>query len=155
VGQSRSNKSGGAGTNDEDEPALQVQRSKPQPSGSEYSDEPSLSTRILSARRGAEAVRVSSGSRSHSEDDGEATVRLSGRFVMRDSIPEDDSPINMSGDAIDGGNASTSVLAAMEVRYAPVQTDSFGGEIELLPLQIGSAASLTDLVASGVSPSDQ
>jgi hypothetical protein len=56
---------------------------------------------------------------------------------MRESIPEDGGSIDISGGEIDVGDASTSVLAAIEGRYAPVQTTNiYSEEIELLPLQL-------------------
>jgi hypothetical protein len=82
-------------------------------------------------------MRVSS--RSHSDDgDATVTVRLSGRFAVRESIPEDDRS-HLSGDGFgEGGDASTSVLAAIDGAYAQVETEWFDGDIELPEMQDGT-----------------
>lgn len=82
---------------------------------------------------------MSGRSPSHS-DDGEATVRLSGRYVTRElvaSIPEDDDT-NLSAEGFGDGEASTSVLAAVEGAYTQVRTEEYGGEIELQTLQVAT-----------------
>jgi hypothetical protein len=71
-------------------------------------------------------------SRSRS-DDGDTTVRLSGRYVLRECIPEDDGT-HLSADGFGEGEASTSVLAAVEGSYMLAQTEDPGGDIELQTL---------------------